>query len=94
MKRSGRQHIIGCTIAERICPLLFVDDIVAKVIKRRITTKEKPRRKNFNQRFVLPMNTLIMAPRTMIMNQSVEENRDRDKLRLKLKIGSFFSKLF
>jgi len=44
MKKSGRQHIIGCKRAERIWPLLLAEDIVKKVIKRRINTKEKPRR--------------------------------------------------
>jgi len=30
----------------------------------------------------------------MIVNHSREENRERERMRLKFKIGSFFSKLF
>jgi len=92
-KKSGIIHNTGCKIEEKKITLRLANDIVENTNKRRISAKEKPKRKNLIQIAEFSSNTVIRLPIIMKANHIRQEKMESAEQRLRLKTGSSFIKL-
>jgi hypothetical protein len=93
MEKIGIVHNTGCKIEERKTTSRPANDVVENTNKRRINTKEKPRRKSLTQITGFLRKMLMKLPRKIIANQVRQEKRESAEQRLRLKTGSFLIKL-
>jgi len=93
MEKSGIVHNAGCKIEQRKTTSRPANDVVENTNKRRINTKEKPKRKSLTQITGFSRKTLIRLPRKIMANHVRQEKRESAEQRLRFKTGSFLIKL-
>jgi hypothetical protein len=94
MKTMGKAARAGCKREEKTVPTNPLNEVTEKTNIRSIRAPLKPKKKNLIQSSGAPRRELIKLPRMTIANQMREEKKERAEQRLKLKMRSFFMKLY
>jgi hypothetical protein len=91
-EKSRLMHNTGCKTEERKTTLRSANDVVENTNKRRMSAKEKPKRKSLTQITGFSRKALMRLPRKMKPNHVKQEKMESAEQRLRLKTGSFLIK--